>query len=79
LKKEHLAGRQLGANVFLDVGCLWNKDVTCRSVQTELVITLSPFEHGLMELLVIVFAIAGVILGLLMILQSIYTLFKKPQ
>jgi cell division protein FtsW (lipid II flippase) len=54
-------------------------NVTCRSVQTDLVITVSPFEHGLMELLVIVFAVAGVILGLLMILQSIYTLFKKPQ
>jgi hypothetical protein len=33
---------------------------------------------GLVELLLLIFATAAVILGLLMILQSIYRLFKKP-
>jgi len=56
-----------------------NLNVTCRSVQTDLAITVSPFEHGRVELLFLIFAIAGVILGLLLILQSIYTLFKKSQ
>jgi len=40
---------------------------------------VSPFEHGRVELLFLIFAIAGVILGLLLILQSIYTLFKRSQ
>ena len=44
-----------------------------------LVITVSPLEHGLVELLLLIFATAGAILGLLMVLQSIYTLFKKAQ
>ena len=48
-----------------------------RRVQTELVITASPFEHGLVELLFLIFAIAGVILGLLMILQSIVHTIQK--
>jgi hypothetical protein len=31
-----------------------------------------------MEFLLVIFAIAGVILGVLMVLQSIYALFKRP-